>query len=114
QGDEHALDAGDLVQHRADEDLHVAAAGSLRHPALADYGSRVAARPAAGERQSRGEGRPGCLELRPHQLDGSAQPFLSRLAAPVVAGCHGYDSIARTSTSAQGSDPGTRGASNPG
>jgi hypothetical protein len=44
---------------------------------------------------------PDCLEPRPHQLDGSAQPFLPRLAASVVAsaderrGDDGGDQVAR-------------------
>ena len=35
QRDQHALDPCDLVEHGADEDLNIAAAGGLGHPALA-------------------------------------------------------------------------------
>jgi hypothetical protein len=63
QRDQHALDAGDLIQDRGDEDFHVAAARSFRHPALTDHGGGVARGPGAANRQLLGKRRTGRLEL---------------------------------------------------
>jgi hypothetical protein len=83
QRDQHTLDARDLVQHGADEDLDIATAGGLGHPALADDRPWVAAGPAAGNRQVLGEGGASVRELRPHHLDRPPEPLLSRFRASV-------------------------------